>query len=73
MSLLCSPFCQLRIKAIFLFPPNSVFVYFIPRQWAEKAKILASNISTQVMLGVNLSHQTGGDESSLLRGAWVPP
>ena len=64
MSLLCSPFCQLRIKAIFLFLPNSVFIYFIPRQWAEKAKILASNISTQVMLGVNLGHQTGGDESS---------
>ena len=34
--------CQLRIKATFLFPPNSAFFIWL---WeAEKAKILASNI-----------------------------
>ena len=33
---------QLRIKADFLFPPDSVSVFFIWFQWAEKAKILAS-------------------------------
>ena len=42
-SLLCSPFCWLRIKATFLFPPNSVSIFFIQLQWAEMAKILASN------------------------------
>ena len=50
MSLLCSPLHQLRIKATFLFPPNSVSVIYIWLRWAEKAKILASNnftLSTQ--------------------------
>ena len=32
-----------EIKAIFLFPPNSVSVFFIQLRWAEKAKILASD------------------------------
>ena len=43
MSLLYSPLCQLRIKATFLFPPNSVSIFFIQPWWAEKAKILTSN------------------------------
>ena len=43
MSLPCSPLHQLRIKAIFLFPPNSVSIFFIQLQWAEKAKILGGN------------------------------
>ena len=41
MTLLCFPVHQLRIKAIFLFPRNSVSIYFI--WWSEKTKILASN------------------------------
>ena len=41
------PRCQLRIKATFLFPPNSVSIFFIPLWWAEKAKILAATLSTQ--------------------------
>ena len=36
-----SPLCWLRIKATFLFPPNSVFVFFIQLRRAKKAKILA--------------------------------
>ena len=46
MSLLCSPLQLLRIKVTFLFPPNSVSVFFIQLQWAEKAKILTSNKGT---------------------------
>ena len=45
--------CRLRIKATFLypvFPPDSVSVFFIWLQWAEKAKALAGNMS-----GVNTS------------------
>ena len=40
LSLLCSPLHWLRIKAAFLFPPNSVSVFFIRLRRAEKAKIL---------------------------------
>ena len=43
MSLLCSRLRLLRIKATFLFPPNSVSVFFIQLQGAGKTKILASN------------------------------
>ena len=44
ISLLCSPLCQLRIKATFLFPPNSASIFFFfLLLWADKAKILASN------------------------------
>ena len=42
MSLLCSPLHWLSIKAIFLFPPNSIF--FIRFRWAKKAKLLASKV-----------------------------
>ena len=45
MSLLCSLLCQLRIKVVFLFPPNPVSVIFSWLQWAEKVKIWASNRS----------------------------
>ena len=40
------PSLPLRIKATFLFPPNSVSVFFFLIQlwWVEKAKILASNM-----------------------------
>ena len=41
-SLLCPPLCQLKIKATFLFPPNSVSMVSIQLQWAEKTKILAT-------------------------------
>ena len=44
MRILCSPFCQLRVKATFLFLPNSVSVFFIRLWRAEKAIILASNM-----------------------------
>ena len=37
-------------KATFLFPPNSVYVFFISLQWKEKAKILASNSCDGYML-----------------------
>ena len=33
----------------FLFPPNSVYVFFIQLWWAEKAKILASNMTHAVI------------------------
>ena len=39
ISLPCSPLCQLRIKATFLFPPNSASISLI----SDKAKILATN------------------------------
>ena len=45
--------CWLRIKATFLypiFPPDSVSVFFIWLQWAEKANALAGNMS-----GINTS------------------
>ena len=41
------PHCQLRIKATFLLPPNSVSVFFILLWWAEKATILAATLSMQ--------------------------
>ena len=41
-SLLCPPLWQLKIKATFLFPPNSVSMVSIQLQWAEKTKILAT-------------------------------
>ena len=40
---LCSALCRQRIKATFLFPPNSVSIFFIQLRWAEKVKILAGN------------------------------
>ena len=43
-----SPFYQLTIKATLLLPPNSVSVLFIRLQWAEKAKVLASNRSENI-------------------------
>ena len=43
-----SPFYQLTVKATFLLPPNSVSVLFIRLQWAEKAKVLASNRSENI-------------------------
>ena len=46
MSLWSSPLCRLRIKATFLFPPNSVFIFFIQLGWAKNAKILASHTLT---------------------------
>ena len=38
------PSPQARIKAIYVFPPHSVSVFFIWLWWAGKAKILASNM-----------------------------
>ena len=37
-----SPLCQLRMKATFVFPPNSAPVFFIWLLWAEKIKILSA-------------------------------
>ena len=60
------PFLHLSIKPIFLFPPDSVSVFFIWLWWAEKAKILVSNSSHAVGWhhGLNGHHeyeQTLGD------------
>ena len=41
-NLLCSPLCRLRIEATFLFLPNSVSVFFMSLQWAQKATILVA-------------------------------
>ena len=44
-SLLCLPLCWLRTKSTFLFPPNSVSVFFcIWLQWSERTKILGSTM-----------------------------
>ena len=40
---LCFPPRQQRIKATFLLPPNSISIFFIRLQWADKAKNLTSN------------------------------
>ena len=56
MSLLCSSLYWLRIKATFLFPPNSLSVYFIWLRWAEKPKILASNSFCYLMKNFNSPH-----------------
>ena len=56
MSLLCSSLHWLRTKAPFLFPPDSLSVYFIRLQWTEKAKILASNSFCYLMKNFNSPH-----------------
>ena len=50
MNLLCSPLRWLRIKA-FLFPPDSVSIFFIRLQGGEKAKILSSN-TTRILRSI---------------------
>ena len=39
------PSAGLMIKAIFLFPPNSVSTIFIQLWWAKKTKILAATVA----------------------------
>ena len=43
-------------KAPFLFPPNSLSMYFIRLQWTEKAKILAGNSFCYLMKKFNSPH-----------------
>ena len=57
MSLPVSPLHQLRIKAIFQFPPNSVSVFFIRLRWAEEAKILASNSTLLKIMCIIITNQ----------------
>ena len=67
-----SPLHQLGNKATFLFPPNAASALFIRLQWAEKAKILASN---NISLKRSLSGKLTGAE--LTRGkewlSWREP
>jgi len=42
------PSAGLRVKAIFLFAPNSVSANFIWLQWAEKTKILVATMPTSL-------------------------
>ena len=72
MSLLCYLSTGLELKATFLFPPNSVSVFFIRLQWTEKAKIWESKNLKNDMLSRKQTTVLKGpaEDAEVLKKFW---